>query len=73
MSISAPDFPTFETIVYRTSGEVEVYYEHGDTPQRLAILQERLQRHPTGRQKLYQHGDGALRETPPPVNGSVSV
>ena len=67
MSAPASDTPIFETVIHRTTGEVEVYYQHGDTPQSLAAIQEQLERYPTGRQELYQHGDGALRETPPGV------
>ena len=61
---------TFETIIHRANGEIEVYYEHADTPQALEILQERLERYPNGRQELFQHGDGYLRDTPPEITGN---
>ena len=56
---------TFETIIHRTNGEIEVYYEHGDTPQALEVLQEQFKRYPNRRKELFQHGDGCLRDTPP--------
>ena len=56
---------TFETIIHRADGEVEIYYEHGDTPQALEVLQERFKHYPDGRKELFQHGDGYLHDTPP--------
>ena len=55
----------FETIIHRTDGETEIYYQHGDTPQALEILKEQFKHHPNGRKELFQHGDGCLRDTPP--------
>ncbi len=55
----------FETIIHRASGETETYYERGDTPQSLEVLQEKFERYPSGKQELFQHGDGYLRDVPP--------
>lgn len=55
----------FETIIHRADGETETYYEHGNTPQSLEVLQEKFERYPNGRQELFQHGDGYLRDVPP--------
>ena len=54
-----------QTIIHRADGEVEVYYEHGDTPHSLEVLKERLKYYPNGKQELFQHGDGLLRDVPP--------
>lgn len=55
----------FETIIHLANGETETYYEHGDTPQAKEALQEKIKHYPNGRQELFQHGDGYLRDTPP--------
>ena len=57
---------TLETIIHLADGKVEVYHEHGDTPQAIEVLQERIEQYPNGRKELFQHGDGSLREIPPP-------
>ena len=56
--------PTFRTVVHRADGSIEVYNQTGDTPQSLAIIEERLRQFPEGSEHLYQHGDGSLRDSP---------
>lgn len=54
-----------ETVIHLADGKTEVYYERGETPHAIEVLQERLKYYPNGRKELFQHGDGLLRDTPP--------
>lgn len=65
MSVATSEILVLETVIHRADGEVEVYYERGDTPQSFAALKEKLEDYPHGRKELYQHGDGFLRNYPP--------